>query len=66
MKDEFGRKIGKKELPETLIIAIITLFLFCVSFLVPPLIGTGLFIVVVGLIIILIIALIDFLIKRKK
>ena len=56
----------KKELPEALIISIIILFLVCVSFLVPPFIGYILSIVAVGLIIILFIALIDFLIKRRK
>ena len=65
MEDESGRKFGKKTLPEMLIIAIIALFLFCVSFLVPPFIGTILFIIVIGLLIILLIALIDFMIKRK-
>jgi len=66
MKDEFDRKFGKKELLETLIVVIVTLFLVCIGFLLPPVIGTILFIVGCALITILIILLIDFLGKRKK
>ena len=64
MKDEFCRKF-KKKLPEAFITSLVALFLFCVSFLVTPYISTILFIIVVSLLIIFLIALIDFLIKRK-
>jgi hypothetical protein len=55
MKDEFGRTFGKKEFLETLIVAIVTLFLVCISYLIPELFISILLILVVLLIAVLII-----------
>jgi len=62
MKDEFGKTFGKKEFFETLIVAIITLFLVCIAFLIPALFILILLVLVVFLVAVLII----FWQKRKK
>jgi len=55
MKDEFGRKYGKKEFLETLIVVIVTLFLVCVGFTMPDFFLLILFVLVVFLITVLLV-----------
>jgi uncharacterized membrane protein YesL len=62
MKDEFGRPFGKKEFLETFIVAIVTLFLVCVSFIIPTLFPF----ILLTLVIFFVIALIDYYYKKKK
>jgi c-di-AMP phosphodiesterase-like protein len=62
MKDELGKKFGKKEFFETLIITIITLFLVCIAFLFPTLFLLELLVLVVFLVAVFII----FWQKKKK